>query len=319
MPSSRRHSLPPHIWHAIVLATFTSAAAGMILAGCSSGPPAKEQARLTAQVMPLAQARGLVDIRSVAPDILVDLRYHTKENVTRQSLYPKGMPCLLHRGTAAKLIQAQATLKSRGYGLKLWDAWRPPEVQVSLHQHGGYTGMFTDPAIMWSRHCSGTAVDVTLVDAKGKEVEMPTGYDEGGPKSHYRALVPATQASNRALLQMAMGTAGFSILDTEWWHFDDAAFNSSPTPPAVFAKDIGLALPEVKRPKVIRPYVYPTTATPGVVAIVPASAAPVVTEPEATVTPPAPLYQAPESLPATAVPPTVPVPIPTVPAIAPGL
>lgn len=199
-------------------------------------------------VIAAAYQRGLVEVHTVIPDIQQDLKYRTKKNVCWQPLYPQDMPCLLHPRTAEKLRIAHETLRQQGLGLKIWDAYRPPEVQVSLFDHGGYTGMFTPPSLMWSRHCSGTAVDVTLVDAQGRELEMPTGFDEADPKAAYTSPLPPEEVKARRLaLQQAMTGAGFSMLDTEWWHFDDAEFDNGPVPPVVFASEIGLTLPTVKK------------------------------------------------------------------------
>jgi D-alanyl-D-alanine dipeptidase len=230
------------------------------LATCAGGPSSAEMK----QTLALARARGLVEVTSVIPGIKYDLLYRNAKNITAQRVYPENMPCLLHHTTAAKLRVAQEILQRQGYGLKIWDAWRPPESHTALHDHGGYTGMFTPPEFMWSRHCSGTAVDVTLVDAKGRVLEMPTGFDEGGPDSYYIADAPAKKKEHRSILQMAMTSAGFSILNTEWWHFDDATYDQKgqlPVPPVVYARDIGLKLPTVKPPRVKRTYVYPTTTT----------------------------------------------------------
>ncbi len=197
-----------------------------------------------------AEGKGeLVNVRAIIPDIICELPYGTRENITRQKLYPESMACLLHPATAEKLRRAQMFLWPQGYRLKIWDAWRPPEVQLSLFEHGGYTNMFTDPKIMWSRHCSGTAVDVTLVDMQGREMKMPTKYDSGGPLAAYlyQGSDPDVRR-NLFALQQAMLAAGFTILNTEWWHFDDADYNKGPVPPVVFAADIGMALPKIKPP-----------------------------------------------------------------------
>lgn len=285
-----------------------------------------------AETLALARSRGLVEVTGVIPGIKYDLKYRNATNITRQHVYPKGMPCLLHHTTAAKLKVAQEILQRQGYGLKIWDAWRPPEAHTALHDHGGYTGMFTPPELMWSRHCSGTAVDVTLVDAGGRELAMPTGFDEGGPDSYYTAAsVSAEKRERRAILQMAMTSAGFSILNTEWWHFDDATYDSGgqlPVPPVVYAKAIGLNLPKVKPPKVKRQYVYPdgttTTTTSATVPLPPnlggtsylpgadagSGVTPPATEPAVITTPP------PDPAPAPPAP--APVMLPTVPGIAPG-
>jgi D-alanyl-D-alanine dipeptidase len=228
----------------------------LTLSSCAGHSSAKDEhggAGVPDEALHRAGMRNLVEVRAVVPDIVCDLRYITNENITGQSLYPKDMPCLLHAGTAAKLRRAQEALRAQGYGLKIWDGWRPPEVQTELFDHGGYTGMFTDPTIMWSRHCSGTAVDVTLVDAKGHSLEMPTKYDQGGAMCSYIAEVKNEEVRKRRYaLQVAMMGAGFSILETEWWHFDDADFNSGPVPPVVFAGEIGIGLPVVAPPRVHR-------------------------------------------------------------------
>lgn len=241
----------------------------LALTYCASDSSTKEEHRSAVvphEALERARIRNLVDVRMVLPDVVCDLRYTTRENITRQVLYPQDMPCLMLATTAEKLRVAQATLRSQGYGLKIWDAWRPPEVQRALFEHGGYTGMFTDPGIMWSRHCSGTAVDVTLVDAQGRELEMPTKHDAGGPQCTYLAICKDDDVRQRRhALQMAMLGAGFSILDNEWWHFDDAEFNNGPVPPVVFAGEIGIALPEVKEPRVHRgpPQWQPSSRKPG--------------------------------------------------------
>lgn len=200
----------------------------------------------------LAVRRGLVEVHELIPDAVVDLRYKTKVNVTYQSLYPQNLPCLLHITTARKLAVAAGILRAQGYRLKIWDGWRPPEVQVSLYEHGGMTGMFTDPSYSWSRHCSGTAVDLTLVDMAGREMRMPTGFDEGGLKSYYLYGGSDVEVRrNLSALQQAMVAAGFTMLDTEWWHFDDADYNTGVgvPPPVVFARELGVELPEIRKPR----------------------------------------------------------------------
>lgn len=282
------------------------------------------------QTLALARGQGLVDVTSVVPGIKYDLRYRKAQNITGQRVYPEDMPCLLHHTTAAKLRVAQEILQRQGYGLKVWDAWRPPESHMALHDHGGYTGMFTPPELGWSRHCSGTAVDVTLVDAYGHDLSMPTGFDEGGPDSYYTASsVSGDKRERRAILQAAMTSAGFSILNTEWWHFDDATYDSRgtlPVPPVVYAKAIGLNLPTVKPPKVKRAYVDPTrtpaTTTTGASVPLPTSysgtsylpgadsgsgVTPTERTPAVITTPPLPTPR-----------PAPPVMLPTVPGIAPG-
>jgi D-alanyl-D-alanine dipeptidase len=200
------------------------------------------------EVFQKAAAHQLLNVQSVCPDIEIELRYETPKNVTWQPVYPKKMPCLLYRSTMTKLQRAQSMFRAGGYRLKIFDAWRPPEVQQTLFDHGSYTNMFTDPSIMWSKHCSGVAVDVTLLDKHGRELKMPSPYDDGGSRAAaiYTGDDPEVR-QNLSLLQSVMTQCGFNILDIEWWHFGDADFEDAPPPPIVYASEIGIVLPSVKK------------------------------------------------------------------------
>lgn len=191
-----------------------------------------------------AQAHRLVEIRDLIPGISIDLRYATAENVAKRPLYPRQMPCLLRRETALKLKEAHETLRAQGYGLRVWDAYRPPEVQEVLHRAGADTHMFISPETMgWSRHCGGISVDVTLVDAHGNEQRMPTGFDAGlrGASAKYQGG-DAVIAHHLQLLQRAMLRAGFTQARAEWWHFDDGEFVNHPQP-VVFGRELAIPAP----------------------------------------------------------------------------
>lgn len=183
------------------------------------------------RTLELARERGLVDVRKVIPGVAIDLRYGTADNVTGQPIYPPHMPCLLRTETAEKLKRAQSILHAQGYGLRIWDAYRPPEAQEMLHKAGGSTGMFLSPNAGWSRHCGGIAVDLTLVDAQGNPQRMPTGFDQDFAHAgiNYRGSDPVV-AQNLRILQAAMKQAGFIQLESEWWHFDDAEYLNNPQP-----------------------------------------------------------------------------------------
>lgn len=160
----------------------------------------------------------LVEVRRIAPGIRVDLRYATAENVFGRRLYTKPR-CLLRRGVAERLARVQRRLEREGYGLKIWDAYRPRSVQWTMwriHPRGGYVG---DPR-RGSHHNRGAAVDLTLVRADGRPVPMPTAYDHFGPRAHlsYQNL-PKAVRENRAHLVRAMRAEGFIPYRREWWHF----------------------------------------------------------------------------------------------------
>jgi D-alanyl-D-alanine dipeptidase len=164
---------------------------------------------------------NLVDIRSVDPTILVELRYASADNLTGHALYPKDFPALVRPGTAARLVKAQAFLRKRHYGLKIWDAYRPLTAQLELWQCTHDGSYVADPESGdGSLHAWGVAVDATLVDERGNEVPMPTRFDEFSPSAglRYRGDDPVVQR-NLKLLQSAMRHGGFFGVRTEWWHF----------------------------------------------------------------------------------------------------
>ena len=162
----------------------------------------------------------LVNIRSVDRTIVVDLRYATSRNIARRPFYPTNMPALVRPQVAARLAQAQAILRERGYGLKIWDAYRPKSAHEQLWALSPNTDYVADPAVGGSLHTSGVAVDATLVDNRGRDVLMPTDFDD----FTMAAMLNYTGGNaevrrNLHVLQNAMARAGFYGLRTEWWHF----------------------------------------------------------------------------------------------------
>jgi D-alanyl-D-alanine dipeptidase len=216
---------------------------GFGLAACASEGGTRS-AFVPAHSIELAKHCGLIEVRRVIPDAVIDLRYATPDNVAKRPLYPARMPCLLRIETAEKLKTAQTLLRAQGYGLRIWDAYRPPEAQETLHSHAGSTGMFLSPeATGWSRHCGGIAVDLTLVDAHGNVLRMPTGFDQdlANASRHYRGNDPVVK-QNLQILQAAMQRAGFIQLESEWWHFDDKDYLHDPQQ-IVYARQLAIPLP----------------------------------------------------------------------------
>lgn len=162
----------------------------------------------------------LVDLATVDKTILVELRYATTRNIATKPLYPAGSRCLVRRQVAESLKVAQTWLRPQGYGLKIWDAYRPPSVQRVLWDLSKNRAFVSSPDNGHSLHTWGVAVDATLVDAAGKELRMPTDFDEFSLAAalRYRGGDPVV-ARNLAILQGAMARGGFIGMRTEWWHF----------------------------------------------------------------------------------------------------
>src|SRR5262249_4123210 len=163
----------------------------------------------------------LVDIKSVDPIIVIELRYAGANNLAGRALYPPGTPALARPEVASRLVAAQAFLRHYRYGLKIWDAYRPKSVQMQLWQTAHHNEHLADPqAGAGSLHSWGVAVDATLIDMWHRPVLMPTDFDDFTPAAmwHYRGADPPIR-SHVHLLQVAMRDAGFYGQPTEWWHF----------------------------------------------------------------------------------------------------
>ena len=166
-------------------------------------------------------AGDFVDIKSVDRTIVIDLRYAGSNNVAHRPLYPPGSAALVRASVARRLAIVQEYLKTKGYGLKIWDAYRPQSVQEQLWKTTHNRSYVSDPREgRGSMHIRGAAVDATLVDAAGNEVPMPTDFDSFTDAAllEYKGRDPVVRG-NLKLLQKAMAHGGFYGLRTEWWHF----------------------------------------------------------------------------------------------------
>ncbi len=169
----------------------------------------------------------LVDLQKEIPSIKVEIKYATADNFTKEVLYPEAR-CLIRKEVAEKLVRVQSALQNQNLSLKFFDAYRPLSVQKKMWAKFPVEGYVANPA-KGSNHNRGAAVDVTLVDADGKELVMPSAYDEFSERAH-RNYAGGTdeERQHRQILQDAMEREGFVGLKTEWWHFDDKDAKSYP-------------------------------------------------------------------------------------------
>ncbi len=161
----------------------------------------------------------LVDIRTVNRNIRLDIRYATANNFLKRKLYSTAK-CALRSSVAQKLALVQTDLEKNGLGLKVYDCYRPFSVTEQMWEVLPDPNYVANPA-RGSRHNRGAAIDLTLVDRTGKELEMPTPFDDFTKKAH-RDYAGGTAQSrkNRQILEDAMKKQGFIGITTEWWHFD---------------------------------------------------------------------------------------------------
>lgn len=162
-----------------------------------------------------------MDLVPIAPpefDVALDLAYATPRNFTGAPIYRRAA-AYLHADAAAALSRAIALARPLGLRLKIFDAFRPAEAQWRMWNHTPDPEFLADPR-RGSPHSRGVAVDLTLLDASGAELEMGTPFDAFRPQSHHAATdIPAEAQRNRLVLLGLMTAAGWDFYKNEWWHY----------------------------------------------------------------------------------------------------
>ncbi len=163
-----------------------------------------------------------VRVRDYIPAIQIDLRYATTNNFTGQIIYTFD-EAYLRYGTVLKLQNVAEELEAYGYGIKIWDAFRPLQAQRELWQVCPDERYVSHPDKGNRNHCRGLAVDITLYDLQtGKEVEMPSGFDEFSEQGNRDYSDCVKVVGERAqLLEEIMKKHGFKGYSKEWWHYND--------------------------------------------------------------------------------------------------
>ena len=169
---------------------------------------------------------------TAADGVVIDLRYAGTNNFVGQNLYGPFNRLFLHKRAADKLKAAVALLKHEHHGYKfvIYDGLRPRSVQYLLWKSVAGTPQekyVADPK-KGSIHNYGLAVDLSIVDEKGHELDMGTGFDSFTPLAEPQleaeklksGELSQAQLENRLILRRSMEAAGFTVLPEEWWHFD---------------------------------------------------------------------------------------------------
>ena len=162
----------------------------------------------------------LVEIKKAIPSVVLDIRYATKNNFMEQVMYNQAR-AFARKPVVDQLKNIQAILKTKGFGLKIYDAYRPYAITVAFYQKASDKNFVANPA-KGSKHNRGCAIDLSLVDLKsGKELPMPTPYDSFSPAAAPDFLnLPPEVIKNRNFLIATMEANGFKVIANEWWHFD---------------------------------------------------------------------------------------------------
>lgn len=185
-----------------------------------------------------APAHSLVDATKVVPDLVVDMRYATKNNFLGRKLYDAPV-CLLLPHVAEALKTAADILRQQGYRVRVWDCYRPHSVQKAMWKAWPRRG-YVAPPQPGSVHNRGGAMDVSLTDLQGNPVTMPTDFDDFTTRANLHSTGhPPDVKQRRQLLRDAFEQAGFTGIRSEWWHFEGPGARNHPVLDVPLVKPTG--------------------------------------------------------------------------------
>ncbi|WP_461532714.1 M15 family metallopeptidase [Sinomicrobium sp.] len=176
------------------------------------------------EVSELLSLEGIADstfvrLADYSSDFVFDMKYATEDNFLESKVYDCA-ECYVRAVTARAVIEANKELMKQGYRIKFFDCYRPLDVQKKMWKIVSNPQYVADPA-QGSIHNKGGAVDITLVDMEGNELDMGTGFDYFGKEGHHDYTdLPEVVLSNRKLLKTTMEKYGFKSIRTEWWHYN---------------------------------------------------------------------------------------------------
>ncbi len=166
-------------------------------------------------------SKKMVELKSSIPAIVYDLRYATTNNFMHRYMYPpKTKKTFMRAPAALALNKVQEALKMMGFGLKIFDAYRPFAVTVKFWELVKDERYVANPS-KGSGHNRGIAVDLTIINLKtGQELDMGTGFDNFTDSAHHTFTSLSKEVlQNRTLLKTTKEKFGFKAFDTEWWHY----------------------------------------------------------------------------------------------------
>ena len=160
-----------------------------------------------------------VNLTDYNKDFVLDMKYATTDNFLKAKVYDC-QACFLRLKTVKNLIEANKEFNKKGLKIKIFDCYRPLDVQKKMWAIVSDPNYVANPA-KGSIHNRGGAVDITLVDKNGKELDMGTIFDFFGPESsHLFKKLPSKVIKNRKLLKKVMLKHHFESFDSEWWHYN---------------------------------------------------------------------------------------------------
>ncbi|MEO7528494.1 MAG: M15 family metallopeptidase [Chitinophagaceae bacterium] len=184
-------------------------------------PPVTDKIKNYNEQLKADSTKRMVELKSLIPGIKYDFRYASTNNFMKRLMYPANTAVTFLRLPAANALKkVQQELKTKGLGLKIFDAYRPYSVTVKFWELVKDEDFVAHPR-NGSGHNRGIAVDLTLINLlNNNELNMGTGFDNFSDTAHHNfTKLPEDVLQNRLLLKSVMVEYGFKAYEKEWWHY----------------------------------------------------------------------------------------------------
>ncbi|PJE43848.1 MAG: peptidase M15 [Flavobacterium sp.] len=193
--------------------------AAVVLVSCKSSYLSAKKSAVLLDINQEKDENAFVNLKNYSNDFVFDMKYATADNFLKEQVYPCD-ECFLRVKTIKALLHANQAFIAKGYRIKLYDCYRPLAIQKKMWKIVPNPTYVANPK-KGSIHNKGGAVDITLVDSLGVELNMGTGFDFFGPEAgHNYTDLSAEILANRQLLKSIMLQYNFKSFDSEWWHYN---------------------------------------------------------------------------------------------------
>lgn len=191
----------------------------IILISCKSTQLDSKKSPILLDISKETDDNAIVNLKNYSNDFVFDMKYATDDNFLKEKLYPCA-ECFLRVKTVKSLLEANKAFSQKGYKIKLFDCYRPKAIQKKMFKIVPDPNFVANPK-KGSIHNRGGAVDISLVDSLGSEINMGTKFDFFGEEaSHNYQNLSEEILANRKFLKEIMLQNNFKSFDSEWWHYN---------------------------------------------------------------------------------------------------
>lgn len=206
----------PFVFIVFLLICFASS---LTLVSCKSNYLNSNKSTVLLDITKEKDSNAFVNLKNYSNDFVYDMKYATTDNFLKEKVYPCD-ECFLRVKTVKALLQANKSFLHKGYKIKIYDCYRPKAIQKKMWKIVPDANFVANPK-KGSIHNRGGAVDISVVDLNGKELDMGTQFDFFGKEASHNFLELSDEiVANRKLLKDIMLQHNFKSFDSEWWHYN---------------------------------------------------------------------------------------------------